>query len=147
MKANRAPMVMATSRNGNKSNQTKGKRTMARIASGQHSTNKMHHRTTKISSFIVSFVSVFSVCSRLNHAPGRVHYKRAVWLERAHLFTIFVAPPFSRIFMRKRQRTETEKGGAPKADRRRRGDKGKATKDARQRRTTKVIVVSCSRLK
>ncbi len=51
IRANTAPTVMPISRNGKESNHTTGKRTSASSATGQHSTNRMHHPTNSISAF------------------------------------------------------------------------------------------------
>jgi len=52
MKVNTAPIVIPRSRSGSESNHTMGKRINARMASGQHSTNKMHQPTNRIRVFM-----------------------------------------------------------------------------------------------
>jgi hypothetical protein len=52
IKANIAPTVIPRRRKGKDTSQTKGKRTRASNATGQHSTNRMHHRTKSSRTFI-----------------------------------------------------------------------------------------------
>jgi hypothetical protein len=75
--ANRAPIVIPTSRNGSESNQTIGKRIRASRATGQHNTNRMHQSTSKISTFITNFVSF---------GLSAVHYNSSPSLERRPRF-------------------------------------------------------------
>src|ERR1700730_16596661 len=49
--ANRASNVIPTTRNGSDRSHTKGQRTMARTASGQHNTNRRHQPTITSNAF------------------------------------------------------------------------------------------------
>ena len=53
-KANIALTVRPTNRNGSESSQIKGNNTTARMAKGQHSTNKMHQLIMIIRSFMIT---------------------------------------------------------------------------------------------
>ncbi len=53
-KAKTAPITRPKRRNGKHTSQTSGKRTTASNATGQHSTNRMHHRTKSTKTFIAS---------------------------------------------------------------------------------------------
>ena len=49
---NTAPIVIPIKRSGNDRSHTTGKRISARIAKGQHSTNRMHQPTNRIRAFM-----------------------------------------------------------------------------------------------
>ncbi len=53
MNANSALKVIPIRRNGNDTNQTNGKRISASNATGQQSTNKMHHPIKSIKTFML----------------------------------------------------------------------------------------------
>lgn len=86
--ANTADTVMPISRNGKDSSQTIGRRISASSATGQQSTNKMHHPIKRISTFISSLTFHFCV---QRQPPSdtrsvcilRAHGVSASWVGRA----------------------------------------------------------------
>jgi hypothetical protein len=55
-----APTVIPMRRSGKEISQTTGNRSKARIASGQQSTNKMHHSSIRISNFMLDSLLCFA---------------------------------------------------------------------------------------